>query len=152
MPLRVPRPQVRLWLLIALVAFAALAIFAMMPVRPGFVDLKEGTGPAVAAGDTVDVHYVGRLGGTQLSDWLGLGKEFDSSRGRNAPFTFPVGASQVIRGWDLGMVGVKAGGIRKLVIPSAEAYGSKGVPPVIPPSSTLIFEVEVLEIHAKPGK
>src|SRR5262245_2388287 len=152
MPLRIPRPRFRLRLLIALVAFVALAIFAMMPVPPGFVDLKEGAGPAVAAGDTVDVHYVGRLGGTRLSDWLRLGKEFDSSRGRKAPFTFPVGASQVIRGWDRGMIGVKAGGIRKLVIASPEAYGSKGVPPVIPPNATLIFEVEVLKIHAKPGK
>jgi FKBP-type peptidyl-prolyl cis-trans isomerase len=106
----------------------------------------------VAAGDTVDVHYVGRLGGTQLSDWLSLAKEFDSSRGRDVPFTFLVGASQVIRGWDLGMVGVKAGGVRKLVIPSTDAYGSKGVPPVVPPNSTLIFEVEVLKIHPKPGK
>jgi FKBP-type peptidyl-prolyl cis-trans isomerase len=105
----------------------------------------------VAAGDTVDVHYIGWLGGTQFSGWLGLGKEFDSSRGRNAPFTFRVGASQVIRGWDRGMVGVKAGGVRRLVIPSTEAYGSKGVPPVVPPNSTLIFEVEVLKIHAKRG-
>ena len=152
MPLRIARPRFRLWLLIALVAFAALAIFAMTPVRPGFVDLKEGAGPAAADGDTVDVHYVGRLGGTRLSDWLGLGKEFDRSRGRNAPFTFRVGAGQVIRGWDLGMVGVKAGAVRKLVIPSTEAYGSQGVPPVIPPNSTLIFEVEVLDIHPKPGK
>jgi FKBP-type peptidyl-prolyl cis-trans isomerase FkpA len=152
MPLRIPRPRFRLWWLIALVAAAALAIFALMPVRPGFVDLKEGAGPAVAAGDTVDVHYVGRLGGTRLSDWLKLGKEFDSSRGRNAPFTFPAGGGLVIRGWDLGVLGMKAGGVRKLVIPPAAAYGEKGMPPVIPPNSTLIFEVEMLGVRPKPGR
>jgi FKBP-type peptidyl-prolyl cis-trans isomerase len=139
-------------LLIALVGLAAVAIFALMPSQPGFVDVKVGAGPAAVAGDTLDVHYVGRLGGTRLSDWLRLGKEFDNSRVRNVPFTFPVGQGQVIRGWDLGMLGMRAGGVRKIVIPPAYAYGAKGVPPVIPPNSTLIFEVELLRILPKPGQ
>lgn len=152
MPLRIPRPKFRIWWLLALVALSALTILALMPVRPGYVDVKEGTGPGVESGDEVEVHYVGRLGGSRLSDWLNSGKEFDSSRSRNAPITIKIGAGQVIRGWDLGMKGVKAGGIRKLVIPSSEAYGSKGMPPVIPPNATLIFEVEVLKILPKPGQ
>lgn len=146
MPLRIPRPRFRLWWLTALVALAALAIFGLMPPRPGFVDLKQGTGPAVAAGDTVNVHFVGRLGGTRIADWLNLGRVFDSSRGRNVPLAFPVGGGQVIPGWDRGVIGMKPGGVRKLVIPPADAYGALGFPPVIPPNSTLIFEVELLEI------
>jgi peptidylprolyl isomerase len=151
MPLRIPRLRFRIWGLIVLVAFAALAIFALMPSRPGFVDIKMGTGPAVAAGDTLSVHYVGRVGGARLSDWLGLGKVFDSSRTPNVPFTFPVGAGQVIRGWDLGMVGMKAGGVRRLVIGPADGYGASGIPGVIPRNSTLIFEVELLKILPKPA-
>ena len=152
MSLRIPRPKFRLWWLIVVVALAGLTIFAMMPVRPRIVELKVGKGPAIVAGDTVEVHYVGRLGGTQLSDWLGAGKEFDSSRRRNAPMTLKIGAGQLIRGWDIGMIGLKAGGVRKLVIPSAEAYGSKGAPPLIPPNATLIYEVELLKILPEPGK
>jgi FKBP-type peptidyl-prolyl cis-trans isomerase len=136
----------------ALVALVALTLFGLMPPRPGAVDLKEGTGPVVAPGDTVDVHYVGRLGGSRLANILGLGKEIDSSRSRNVPFTFPVGAGQVIKGWDRGVVGMRAGGLRKLIIPPAEAYGETGVPPVVPPNSTLIFEVEVLQVVPKPGQ
>jgi FKBP-type peptidyl-prolyl cis-trans isomerase FkpA len=152
MSLRIPRPKFPLWWLVVVVALAALTIFALMPVRPGIVELKVGKGPEVVAGDEVEVHYVGRLGGTRLSDWLGTGKEFDSSRSRNAPATFKIGAGQLIRGWDIGMIGLKAGGVRKLIIPSSEAYGSKGIPPMIPPNATLIFEVEVLKILPKPGK
>src|SRR5262245_14352865 len=150
MPLRIPRPRFRLWWLMALVALVALTLYGLMPPRPGAVDLKEGTGPSVVPGDTVDVHYVGRLGGSRLANFLGLGKEFGSSRGRNVPFTFPVRAGQVIKGWDRGVVGMKAGGVRKLVIPPAEAYGELGVPPLVPPNSTLIFEVEVLQVAPKP--
>ena len=152
MPLRIPRPRFRLWWLMALVAVAALVVFGLMPVRPGLVDVRQGGGPAVAEGDAVEVHYVGRLGGTRLSDWLGLGKEFASSKRRGVPFTFTTGGGQVIRGWDRGVVGMKAGGVRKLVIPPAEAYGELGAPPIIPPDSTLIFEVELLKIIPKPGK
>jgi FKBP-type peptidyl-prolyl cis-trans isomerase len=149
MSLRIPRPKFPLWWLVVLVAISALTIFALMPVRPGIVDLKEGAGLSLQAGDDVEVHYVGRLGGSKLSYWLNWGKEFDSSRGRNAPITFTVGGGQLIRGWELGMIGVKAGGLRKLVIPSSEGYGSKGMPPMIPPNSTLIFEIEVLKVLPK---
>jgi FKBP-type peptidyl-prolyl cis-trans isomerase len=101
-------------------------------------DVKLGTGPEAKAGDTVAVHYIGTLPD---------GKEFDSSRKRGQPFTFPLGAGRVIRGWDLGVAGMKVGGVRKLVIPPDEGYGARGFPPVIPPNSTLHFEVELIAIR-----
>jgi FKBP-type peptidyl-prolyl cis-trans isomerase len=100
-------------------------------------DVKTGNGPAAKAGDTVVVHYVGRL-----TD----GTKFDSSYDRNQPFTFTLGANQVIKGWDEGLVGMKAGGKRKLTIPPELGYGSRGAGSDIPPDSTLVFDVELLEI------
>src|SRR3954454_7166456 len=100
-------------------------------------DLKEGTGATAAKGDTVEVHYTG---------WLTDGKKFDSSKDRGRPFSFRLGAGQVIKGWDDGVEGMKVGGTRKLVIPSDLAYGARGVPNVIPPNSVLTFEVELLNI------
>ncbi len=100
-------------------------------------DTKVGTGPAVKSGDTVTVHYVGTL-----TD----GTEFDSSRKHGQPFTFEVGAGRVIKGWDRGLVGMKAGGKRKLTIPSDLAYGDRGMGSVIPPKSTLNFDIELLSI------
>lgn len=146
MPFRIPRPRFRLWWLIVLVALAAIAVWGLMPPRPGIVDLKEGTGRAVASGDKVEVHYVGRLGVTRFSYLLGRGKEIDSSRARNAPLVVPVGQGMVIRGWELGLIGMKPGGIRRLVIAPADAYGELGHPPTVPPNATLIFEVELLRI------
>jgi peptidylprolyl isomerase len=100
-------------------------------------EIKTGDGPAAKAGDIVVVHYVGRL-----TD----GTKFDSSYDRNQPFTFTLGANQVIKGWDEGIVGMKVGGKRKLIIPPALAYGSQGAGSAIPPDSTLVFEVELQEI------
>ena len=101
-------------------------------------DVKVGTGTEATAGKTVTVHYVGTLTS---------GSKFDSSRDRGEGFTFRLGAGQVIEGWDKGVAGMKVGGVRKLTIPPELAYGKSGHPPVIPPSATLVFEVELLEVR-----
>ena len=100
-------------------------------------DLKAGTGAEATAGNQVTVHYVGTL-----TD----GKKFDSSRDRGKGFSFKLGGGQVIKGWDQGVAGMKVGGLRKLTIPPELAYGDRGFPPVIPPRSTLVFEVELLSV------
>ncbi len=101
-------------------------------------DIVVGTGPEATAGKRVSVHYVGTL-----TD----GKKFDSSRDRAEPFEFALGRGQVIKGWDQGVQGMKVGGKRKLVIPPDLGYGARGFPPVIPPDSTLVFEVELLGVR-----
>jgi FKBP-type peptidyl-prolyl cis-trans isomerase len=105
-------------------------------------DLAPGKGPAAKAGDTVRVHYTGTL----LD-----GTKFDSSRDRNEPFEFKLGAGMVIKGWDEGVAGMKPGGKRKLTIPSDKAYGKRGSPPVIPPDAPLVFDVELVEIVPPSG-
>ncbi len=103
-----------------------------------YVELKVGTGNAAKKGDTVAVHYVGTLTN---------GKKFDSSRDRNEPFEFRLGAGMVIKGWDEGVAGIKEGGKRKLIIPADLAYGNRDVGNgLIPANSTLIFEVELVKI------
>ena len=100
-------------------------------------DTKEGAGAAAAKGDAVEVHYTG---------WLTDGTKFDSSKDRGQPFSFPLGAGRVIKGWDEGVTGMKAGGKRQLRIPPALGYGDTGAGGVIPPKATLIFDVELLEV------
>jgi FKBP-type peptidyl-prolyl cis-trans isomerase len=102
-----------------------------------YIDLKVGTGATAQAGQTVTVHYAG---------WLENGKKFDSSVDRGQPFSFPLGAGRVIKGWDEGVQGMKVGGKRKLMIPSNLGYGARGAGGVIPPNATLIFEVELLGV------
>ena len=100
-------------------------------------DLVVGDGNEATKGSTVSVHYTGTL-----TD----GKKFDSSLDRGKPFGFQIGAGRVIQGWEQGVAGMKVGEKRKLTIPSDLAYGSRGFPPVIPPDSTLVFEVELLSV------
>jgi FKBP-type peptidyl-prolyl cis-trans isomerase FkpA len=100
-------------------------------------DVVVGDGAAAAAGQQVKVHYTG---------WLTNGTKFDSSKDRNDPFVFPLGAGRVIKGWDEGVQGMKVGGKRKLTIPPALGYGARGAGGVIPPNATLVFEVELLGV------
>jgi len=101
-----------------------------------YVDLVVGTGAQPKAGDTVVVHYTGRFTN---------GKVFDSSVGKQ-PFQFVLGRGQVIKGWDEGVGTMRVGGRRKLIIPPQLAYGAQGYPGVIPPNSTLVFDVRLLRI------
>ena len=119
---------------------ALLGVYASN-VGAGFLeieDLQVGEGTEVANGDQVTVHYTG---------WLIDGTKFDSSLDRGKPFTFKLGARQVIQGWDRGVRGMQVGGIRKLTIPPELAYGDRAVGGgLIPANSTLVFEVKLLEI------
>ena len=101
-------------------------------------DVEVGAGKDATAGSMVSVHYSG---------FLTDGTKFDSSLDRGTPFEFHLGGGQVIKGWDRGVQGMKVGGKRKLTIPPDWAYGAQGVPGVIPPGSTLVFDVELLAVH-----
>jgi peptidylprolyl isomerase len=125
------------------VTMAAFAAQASPAGHLQIIEVKRGTGAVAKAGQTVTVHYTG---------WLYVngakGKKFDSSVDRGEPFTFPLGAGQVIPGWDQGVAGMKVGGKRTLIIPSELGYGPTGTPDgTIPPNATLMFDVELLKIQ-----
>ncbi len=111
-----------------------------------YLDTKVGTGDEAKKGMNVTVHYTG---------WLyekgQRGTKFDSSVDRGQPFSFGLGAGQVIKGWDEGVEGMKVGGKRELIIPPELGYGSRGAGNVIPPNATLDFEVELLKVAKEPG-
>lgn len=108
-----------------------------MPSGLKYIELQEGDGATPQSGQTVTVHYTGTL-----ED----GTKFDSSLDRNRPFSFRLGAGQVIRGWDEGLSTMKVGGQRRLIIPPELGYGARGAGGVIPPNATLLFDVELLRI------
>jgi FKBP-type peptidyl-prolyl cis-trans isomerase FkpA len=108
-------------------------------------DLAAGTGAEAVAGSRATVHYSGWLYDPAQPE--SKGTPFDSSRESGRPFTFQVGAGQVIAGWDQGVQGMKVGGQRRLVIPAALAYGERGAGGVIPPGATLVFDVELLDVR-----
>lgn len=123
---------------ILLFSFLVL-VFPIQSAEKDFqiIDLVVGKGEEAFSGSYVTVHYVGKLTN---------GTKFDSSRDRNRPFEFNLGAGEVVKGWDKGIKGMRVGGKRKLIIPPELGYGSKKVGN-IPPDSTLIFEVELLKIY-----
>ena len=109
-----------------------------MPSGLKYQDLQVGNGALAESGMTASVHYTG---------WLTDGTKFDSSVDRGAPFSFRIGAGQVIRGWDEGVKGMRVGGKRKLTIPPDLGYGAQGAGGVIPPNATLVFDVELLGVR-----
>ena len=109
------------------------------------VELQPGSGPAIADGQKAVVQYTGWLYDASAPDKKG--KEFDSSRSGGQPFRFVLGAGQVIKGWDQGVLGMKVGGHRRLTIPPDLAYGDAGANGVIPPGATLVFDVDLTAIE-----
>ncbi len=117
---------------------AAAAGIVTTPSGLAYQDLVAGSGSTPTAGKLVKVHYTG---------WLQDGTKFDSSLDRGQPFEFSIGAGQVIPGWDEGVMTMKVGGKRKLVIPPQLGYGAAGAGGVIPPNATLTFEVILLDVQ-----
>lgn len=142
--------------IVAVVIIAGLAVAALLFVvlggrggsTPGvevttasglrYVDEVVGTGASPKSGQNVTVHYTGTLEN---------GTKFDSSVDRGQPYTFPIGRGEVIKGWDEGVMTMKVGGKRKLIIPASLGYGAAGRPPNIPPNATLLFDVELLGVQ-----
>jgi FKBP-type peptidyl-prolyl cis-trans isomerase FkpA len=110
-------------------------------------DTTVGTGNEALKGKTAVVHYTGWLYDPAAADKKG--RKFDSSVDRGQPFIFPIGGGRVIRGWDEGVVGMRVGGRRTLVIPPEMAYGSRGAGGVIPPDAILVFDIELLDVRDK---
>lgn len=142
--------KTRLIAIIVVLVFAVSAIAYLISQRAGktepqvttasglkYSDLKVGDGATPQKGQTVTVHYTGTLEN---------GKKFDSSLDRGTPADFRIGVGAVIKGWDEGLMSMKVGGKRRLVIPSALGYGPMGRPPDIPGNSTLLFDVELLGV------
>ena len=137
--------------IIAIVIIAGLAVAAILflvtrggnsgtvttPSGLKYIDVVEGDGPSPQRGQTIQVHYTGTLEN---------GKKFDSSVDRGQPYEFPIGTGRVIKGWDEGLMTMKVGGKRKLIIPANLGYGAQGNPPDIPPNATLLFDVELVAI------
>jgi peptidylprolyl isomerase len=138
---------------IALLAVAALGCLLALPASAAekkgekvittdsglkYVDVVVGTGASPVKGKQVKVHYTGTLEN---------GTKFDSSVDRKQPFSFIIGVGQVIKGWDEGVMGMKVGGKRKLIIPANLGYGARGAGGVIPPNATLLFDVELLDVQ-----
>lgn len=125
-------------LLLTLALFLGLPVAFSAPIKGLKVSiLKKGTGVEVKKGETAKVHYTG---------WLMNGKKFDSSKDHGQPFEFSVGGGNVIKGWDLGVEGMKVGEVRRLIIDSDLAYGKTGAGGAIPPNSKLKFDIELLAI------
>jgi FKBP-type peptidyl-prolyl cis-trans isomerase FkpA len=109
------------------------------------VELKAGTGDSIAPGKIAVVQYTGWLYEATAKD--NKGKQFDSSRNQGQPFRFPLGAGNVIKGWDQGVIGMKIGESRRLIIPADLAYGDSGAGGVIPPGATLVFDIDLVAIE-----
>ena len=138
-----------------LVKLSMMLLALLMLSHPAFaiddpafkkIDTKVGSGDEAEIGKTVSVHYTGWLYDESAPDKKG--RMFDSSFDRKEPFSFMLGAGRVIKGWDRGVLGMKIGGQRTLIIPPSMAYGSRGAGRVIPPDATLIFEVELIGLKA----
>ena len=147
------RPKTRIPMRFALPLLLLLALCACTHPSPPSggsvvelqrIDKKAGAGATATAGSDVTVHYTGWLYDENAKDMCG--EQFDSSLDRGEPFTFLLGAGQVIRGWDDGVAGMQVGGKRRLLIPSDYGYGSEGAGGVIPPDASLVFEVELLGV------
>ena len=151
-PIKGVRPLlVTAWLCLAPCALAQEPAVPAVPAAPEAVlqvtDLVAGVGDEALPGMIVIVHYTGWLHDPMAKD--GRGRQFDSSRDRKQPFSFPLGSGHVIRGWEQGVPGMRIGGVRRLVIPPVMGYGGRSVGNgLIPPDSTLLFEIELLAVES----